>query len=185
MKQYHRYKINFSGKFVGVSAACMGISAFMTALYYLGICNMSDFSGAELIFCLWLPLIAAVAYIVLLGAVRLNAPGIYAIMGSVICGILIFGTFFSGDVGRIFLGIPCYLLCILILIIVVGGYFPAKLPASLMFGITIGMQLVVFDIGRLSLLEWIREAQSLFACASLLFLPMCLKETKKRKKELQ
>ena len=183
MKQYHKYQMNFKSKFAAASVVCMGISMFLTALYYLGLCYLSDFSAGKLVVCLWLPMLLGIAYVVLMGVVRLNAPGTYALLGVIGCVIQILGTFVSGDMGRVLLGIPANLLAIIVLIIVVGGYFPAKLPAALVFGIVIALRLVVFDIGRLSLLQWVEESAWLFMLASFMFLPLSLKETRKTRKE--
>lgn len=183
MKQYHQYQMDFSCKWIGSSAFCMGLSLFLSALFYLGYCNMQDVSVWELIVCLWLPLILGITYLVLLRILRWNAPGVYAMIGAAVCLVLILQSLTAGSAGRIVLGIPIYLLCGVVLLIVMGGFFPAKLPAMLMFGIAIAIRVVFFDLAGLSVSEWVAEGAALACLASLLFLPMGLKEINKRKRE--
>lgn len=183
MKKYHQYQMNFKSKFATFSAVCMGVSMFLSVLYYLGLSTLSDFTGGRLLFCLWLPLILGIAYVVLMGVVRLNAPGTFAILGIAGCVLQILSSFTSGDMGRILLGIPSNLLAILVLIVVVGGYFPAKLPAPIVFGAVIALRVIVFDLGRLTLVQWLPELAELMMLASLMFLPLCLTDTRKKAKK--
>lgn len=180
MKRYHQYKMDFEGRGVQWSAVCMGVAIFLSALYYLGIRNMKDVGGLELLVCLWLPVIAGVAYLVLLRIVRFNAPGVYAIFGAAFCAILILSSFVSGSALRMIIGIPAYLICGAALLIVVGGYFPARLPAVLLFGIAIGLRVILFDLGRLSITQWIEEGAQLFMLAAFMFLPLGLKSINKK-----
>ena len=181
MKQYHQYKMDFSGKWVACTALCMALSLFLSALYYLGFRNLKDIGTGELIFCLWLPLILGVAYIALMCGVRRDAPGIYGLMGAVYCVLCILGSF-TGSAGRGVLAIPAYLLCALALLIVVGGFFPAKLPAMLFFGAVIVLRILFFDLGRLSWLEWIKEAAVLFGNASFMILPLAMRDKRRKKR---
>ena len=183
MKQYHQYQMDFEGKGTGFSALCMGISVFLSALYYLGFSNMADVGVWELIVCLWLPVVLGIGYLVLLRILKWNAPGIYAMIGAGMCLLLILQSFCSGSAGRVVIGIPVYLVCGVVLMIVVGGFFPAKLPASLMFGIAIGVRVVFFDLGGLTVMEWMAEGAALACLASLLFLPMGLKEVNRKRRD--
>lgn len=183
MKKYHQYQMNFKSKFATLSMVCMGISMFLSVLYYLGLSTLGDFSGGKLLFCLWLPLILGIAYVVLMGVVRLNAPGTFAILAVAGCVIQILSSFTGGDMGRILLGIPGNLLAILVVIVVVGGFFPAKLPASIVFGAVIALRVIVFDLGRLTLLEWLPELAELMMLAAFMFLPFALTDLKRRPKK--
>ena len=180
MKQYRQYQMNFTGKCAGYSAACMGLSMFLAALYYLGLNYLADTGAGELIFCLWLPLVSGTAYLVLLRVMRWNAPGTYAIIGAVFCVISIFGSFAVGA-GRGVFAIPVYLICAAVLLVVVGGFFPSSLPVALVFGIAIVLRILLLDIGRLSLVQWVREGAHLFAMGAFVFLPGALTRVKNRK----
>ncbi len=181
MKQYHQYRMYFNAKSLDFSALCMGLSMFLSVMYHLAFRGLDAFSTGTLIIQLWLPLFFGMLYLVLLRGIRWNAPGLYAIIGAVFCVIYILDAFTSGSVGKILLGVPSWLICAAALVIVVGGYFPSRLPASLLFGLAIGLRVVLFDIGRLNALEWVAEAAHLFSMAAFLFLPVGLKERKRRK----
>lgn len=181
MKQYYQYRMKFNGKSLEFSALCMGLSLFLSALYYLAICGLDAFSTGVLIVQLWLPLLFGIVYLVLLRGIRWNAPGIYAIIGTLFCMIYILDAFISGSMGKILLAVPSWVLCAVALIIVIGGFFPSRVPASLLIGIAIGLRVLLFDVGRLSPLEWIAESTHLFSMAAFLFLPIGLKERKRRK----
>lgn len=183
MKQYYQYQMDFSGKWLGYSALCMGMSLFLTALYYLGLNNLKDIGTGELIFCLWLPLMGGVGYLALLRIKQWNAPGIYAIIGAVFCVLYILGSFTGGAVKGLF-AVPAYVICGAVLLVIVGGFFPAKLPAALVFGIVIVLRIILFDLGRLSWQQWIQEGAPLFSMAAFMFLPLGLTSVNKRNREL-
>lgn len=174
MKQYHRYHMDFTGKWAKASGICMGASLFLLAVYYFCVTPFGDHGVMEILFCLCLPLIASVAYVVLLRVLRWDAPGIYGILGALLCLSFLVGVFFSGSVVRIILGVVWYALCALVLLAALGGYLPGKLPSSAVFGISIAIRLIFFDIGKLGLAQWIGEGATLCAMASLVCLPMAL-----------
>lgn len=179
MKQYHQYQMNFTGKAAYFSGIFMGLSVFALAVYYLAIRNMSDIGRGELVICFWLPLVLGVVYIALLNAVRWNAPGLYAIFGVLFCVLHILSAFVAGGFFRIMLDCIVYVICAAVLLVVMGGYFPARLPASLCFAIALVLRIVLFDIGRLSTVEWIQETAPLCVLASLMCLPVSVKPVKK------
>ena len=183
MKQYHRYEMNFDSAWVSNASLCMGISLFASALYYLGFTNFKDVPAWELTVCFWLPMILGFTYLVLLRVKQWNAPGAYAILGAVLCVVLLLQSLRSGNIGQIIISLPLYIISAVVLLVVMGGFFPAKLPAMLMFGITIGVRVVVFDLVGLTFAQWITEAATLACLASLLFLPMGTKEIEKKRRE--
>lgn len=182
MKQYHTYIMNLNSKFTTASLSCMGMSVFLTALYYFGCNNLRDFSIGRLIFCLWFPLILSGAYIVLLKIRRFNAPGVYAIMGCIACLLEILGCFTSGHTGQGLFHIPMNLIAMVVLVIVIGGKFPYVAPAVILFGVIIGFRVVFFDLGSLDLLAWISEGAWLFLLSAFMLLPLCLTDISERKK---
>lgn len=180
MKQYHQYRMQFNSKGVLYSSVCMGISLFLSVLYYLAVNSLDTFSGGILVTQLWLPLILGIAYLVLLRGVRYNAPGLYAIIGVFFCLLYILGSFGSGSFAQVLVALLCWTVCAAALVVVMGGFFPSRLPASLLFGIAIGLRVLLFDLGRLSLVEWLGEAPHLFSMAAFLLLPLGLKERARR-----
>ncbi len=179
MKQYRRYQMNFAGEWLRRSAMCMGMSVFLLAVYYLGFFNLQDFSFGKLFVGFWFPLSLGVVYVVLLRGIKWNAPGVYAILCAAFCLVYILASFQSGNALRILLAIPGYVLGAGIYLIVVGGYFPAWLPASLFFGGAILIRVLFFDHG-LSLVDWLKEGAILLSMAAFLFLPLGLKQVKKK-----
>ena len=175
--------MNFDSKWVANASLCMGISLFASALYYLGFTNFKDVPGLELAFCFWLPMILGFTYLVLIRVKQWNAPGAYAILGAVMCLMLVLQTVVTGNTAEIIIALPLYILSALVLVVVMGGFFPAKLPAMLMFGVTIGVRVMFFDLVGLTLAQWITEAAKLACLASLLFLPMGTKEITKKRRE--
>lgn len=180
MKQYHRYRMDFTGKWVKASASFMGLSVFALAVWYFGFCNLQDFGLGALVMGLWIPFILGAVYILLMQVLRWNAPGVYAILGAMFCAIYILGLFSSGDMLRILLGTAGYAFSAVILVAVVGGYLPDKLIAPVVFAIVIGVRVLCFDVHTLSGLEWIEESATICSQAALLCLPMGLKNAKRK-----
>ena len=180
MKRYHVYRMNFTSDWMRRSGMCMGLSVFLLAAYYLGLHGFADFTFGTMLLHFWLPLVLGVGLIVLSRVVKLDAPGVYAIIGAAFCLVYLLQAVTSGNGFRFLLGLPGYLLCGAIYLVVLGGFFPSKMPASLAFLIAIVLRFVLFDIGRLSIGGWIREGAVLFALASFLFLPLGMYSTKKK-----
>lgn len=180
MKQYHRYRMDFTGKWVQAGACFMGLSVFTLAVYYFGICNLSDLGIAQLVLGLWVPLILGAVYILLLRFIHWDAPGIYAIAGVVFCLLYVVGLFSGGGILRIILGLVGYGFGAVILVAVVGGYLPDKLIGTVYFLILILVRVLCFDVGKLSAMEWITECSTLCSMAALMCLPMSLRSGKKR-----
>ncbi len=183
MKQYHQYHMHFGSDWLNFSALFMGISLFLSALYYLGFTNFKDVPTWELIICFWVPMVLGFTYLVLLRVKQWNAPGVYAILGAVMCIVLLLQSFTVGGAGQGIVCLPIYLLSAVVLLVVMGGFFPARLPAMLMFGIAIGVRVVLFDLVGLILAQWVTEGATLASLASLLCLPMGVKSVSKRRRE--
>ena len=83
MKRYHVYRMNFGSEWLRRSAMCMGMSIFLLAAYYLGMHDLAEFTGGHLFLNLWLPLVLAIGFVVLLCVVKWDAPGLYAIVCAV------------------------------------------------------------------------------------------------------
>ncbi len=179
LKQYHRYQMDFSGSWMKGSLASMGLAVFLLAVYYFGWINLSAVKIGKLILGLILPMLLCLGYIVLLRFVKLNAPGVYGIIGAALCLVLMGGNILAGGLLRMILSIVGYALCSVILIFCVGGYLPGKLPASLTFGIAFAVRLLFFDLLRFRKVNWLEEAAVLLILLALTCLPMALKPAKK------
>ena len=175
LKQYTRYQMDFTSKWTQVCGGLMGFSFFLRLIYYFGLTNIYDIGFVEILTTMLLGTALCLAYLITLSVMRLNAPGVYGVLGAVHCFLLILGTFSSGDVGRILLAVFWYALAAGVLLLTVGGYLPGKMLASLMFAIPILVRFFAYDLGHVNLLQWVRELGILFALIGLACLPMGLK----------
>lgn len=170
MKQYHRYRMDFDSNWLRWSASCVGASIFLLAVYHLGF-QYLDAPGS-IIWDLWLPFGLGMVYIVLLQGIRLNAPGLYAILGVFMCLFLMICVFATGDVLRIILAVIAYPVCGAALILCAGGFLPGRLPASVCFGVVLAVRLLCYDFGHITGAAWLTELAHLGFIASLFCLPI-------------
>ncbi len=179
MKQYYRYVMDPDGKWTKRSLLCMAGALVTLVLYYFGFRGLISVGFLEAVFCLFLPLILMVAYIVLIHFKRWNAPGLFAIIGLLLCVFLFFGIFGSGSVLRIILGAIWYPLMALILVGCAGGYLPGKQPAVFAFPIAMVFRIVI-NLGRIGLFSWVYELSSILTLAALACLMMSFESKKLR-----
>lgn len=179
MKQYNRYVMNPDGKWTRASVLCMAGGLFTLAVYYFGLRGLISVGFLEAVFCLFLPLILMAGYIALIHFMKWNAPGLFAIMGLLLCVFLFFGTFGSGSVLRIILGVIWYPLCALILVACAGGYLPGKQPAVYAFPIAIFFRFIL-NLGRIGLFGWVYEISAMLTLAALACLMMSFEAKKLR-----
>ncbi|MBQ8768078.1 MAG: hypothetical protein IJZ15_00270 [Oscillospiraceae bacterium] len=179
MRQYNRYVMNPDGKWTKASVLCMAGALFTLAVYYFGFRGLVSVGFLEAVFCLFLPLILMVAYIALIHFMKWNAPGLFAIMGLLFCIFLFFGTFGSGNVLRIILGVVWYPLSALALVACAGGYLPGKQPAVFVFPIAIFFRLIVFGLGN-GLVLFVNDLSAALTLAALGCLMMSFESKKVR-----
>lgn len=180
MKQYQQNKMDFSSRWTGVSAGFMAVAVFLLAVYYLGCRNFKDISFLEELLNFWSPMILGFAYIALLKMLRLNAPGVYALMGTAFCVMLICSLFAAGGVVRIIFGIALYVICGGVLTLAAGGYTPGTAPAAVCFGFAAFVRLLFALFGTDSIPELVSELASLSIILSMTFLPLGMKKVKFR-----
>lgn len=179
LKQYCRYQIDFMSKWVAACPIMMGLAFFINLLYYFAITTMRDVFVVELIAAMLLGIILTAGYVICITCLRLNAPGLYAIMGAVQCLMLLILGCMTGNGFRIFVSILWYVFAALVLLATTGGYLPGRLLAALMFFIPVGFRFFFYDLGRLSLFGWIKEVPVLLILAGLGALAMGLKPVNK------
>ena len=180
LKQYVRYEMFFSGKWANVCMGSIGISFFLRVLYYFGIVNLMDIGGGEIFFNLILPLFVFGVYIALFRVVKWNAPGIYAIVGCVICLMLMIWNFSSGDFLRIFLSVLFYIAASVLLLGTAGGYLPSKAIVSIVIGLILFFRVLLYWKGQDGIPAYITEVSSVFMLISLLALTFCFKVREKQ-----
>lgn len=179
LKQYATYQIDFRSKVLTASCALMGLSLFLRAFYYLGIHGLSDHHIGIILFNILAPLAGSFYYIYLLKFKRLNAPGLYGLLGAGFCLVCMFGSIFSGNILRIILSILWYPAAALIFLATVRGNTPDKLLSCLLLTIPIGFRLILmlFGGGLFRFVETLCDAATLatFAC-----LPYAMTEVKRK-----
>lgn len=182
LKQYTRYQIDFGGKWILPAAICMGLSFFLRVVYYFGLTNIFSYDTGTIILQIILPLLFCAGYIVLLRAVKLNAPGVFAILGTAFCLLLMIWNFSSGDVLRILLSVVFYLFSGLVLLATAGGYLPGRLLSSAVFLVLLIFRFMLYRPSGSQIGQMVLEISVLCIPASLFCLTRCLKEAKSRTK---
>ncbi len=178
LKQYNRYAMSPESPWTKASVLCMAGALFALLVYYFGMRGLVSVGFLEAVFCLFLPMILMIAYIVLIHFMKWNAPGLFAIIGLMFCIFLFFGNFGSGNFLRIILSVIWYPVSALILVGCAGGYLPNKQPYVYAFPIAIFFRIVVFGIGRIGLVGWIYEISAVLTLASLACLMMSFEPKK-------
>ncbi len=173
MKVYHRYQMDFNGKWMKGSLLGVAFAVILLAAYYLCWPGLQGVGVAEILFSMALPMIIATAYIVLARLMRLNAPGVYAIIGAALCVVLIISLLDMGLV-RLVLGILCYILGGAALLACAGGFLPGRLPVSLIFSAAFAVRLVL-DLLNFRATHWLAEGAILAILLSLICMPRAFK----------
>ena len=156
-KQYCRYLINFESKWIQGCSILMGLGFFSCLLYYFAIASLRDVGAVELIFALLMGIVLCGGFVVCITCLRLNAPGLYGIIGAVECLCILFLAFTTGDVVRILLSVVWYIPAAFVLLRTVGGYLPGRLLAAVMFFVPVVVRVLFFDLGSIDILAWVRE----------------------------
>lgn len=172
LKQYLRYQIDFGCKWIRNSAFLMGLSLFTRILYLFVLSDVSQISVGAWIFQLILPFLLCTGYIVLLRAVKWNAPGIYAILGAAFCLFLIIWNFSSGDILRILLSIVFYAAAAVALLGTAAGFFPGKLVPSIILAVLFASRILFYGSRLSGIAQWVSEISVLSIIGSLFFLPL-------------
>ena len=176
MKPLYRYQMDFNGKYTRWSLLSMGISFFLFMVYTFGVCNLADAGFFKALFLMLIPAVLAAGYVVMLKIKELNAPGIYGLIGAGLCLCMLISTFFTGSIIRIILGVIWYAVCAVLLLACVGGYLPSVAPATIVFGIAVVARFIILLFAGAGLETFILNLAVVFCFASLLFLPLSLKQ---------
>lgn len=182
IKQYVRNQMHIKGRWSRASLIFMGSAFFCRMVYYFGLIDLGACGAAQWIFRAVLPVLLCAAYLTLLGVMKMNAPGIYGILGASLCLALLISCFFAGGILRIMLGIIFYLASALLLLAAVGGFLPYRFPAPLVIGSVLVLRILFFDIGLHGLVPWVLELSELSILAALFCLPLSLKPSQVKRK---
>ena len=181
LKQYHRCRMDFNTKAAGFTGLFTGAYLFLLCVYFFYLRDLASITVGETVFGIILPMLFCIVFIVLFRFVKLNAPGLFAILGAVFCLLLMINAFSSANLLRGILGGVWYILCGFVLIIAAGGYLPGTLPASTMFSVGLCLRVVLFDLSLRGIHDWVYELAHLMLISALICLPRCIVPAKPRK----
>ena len=179
-----RYKMDMDGKNLRGCLACLGLAFFLRVLYYFGCVRIENVGIWQLLSWLILPMLLEGALIVLLRVLRLDAPGIYAILGAVMGLILVFQSFGYGSVLRTILAILAYIGCSVLLLGVAGGFLSKQIAVAgyLVTALVrfFGFEMVQF-VFKLRIIAFVKEVTGLLALAALMYLAASYKQVERKK----
>ncbi len=175
LRQYTRYQVDFSSKWTASFGVLMGLSFFLRIVHYFGLTSLRDVGIIELLTSGLIGIFLCGGTVVCLNVLHRNAPGLYGIVGALQCLLVFVVTCTTGNLGRIILALIWYALTTLILLITVGGYLPGKLLAVLMFGVSVVIRLLFFDLGHLGIISWVKELAVLSSLSAIACFAMGLK----------
>lgn len=184
LKKTHKYRMDFEGRPHFATAALMGGAFFLRAVYYFGFTRPEEAGAWNLLIFLILPMLLEAAFMVLLRGVKLNAPGVYGIMGAVYCLLLLLQSFQSGSIFRVLLAVLAYLICAVAFLAVMAGMLSKGVAVTALFA-TLGVRFLCFDlvgyIFSFRIIGFIREAAALCGILSLACLSLGLIEKTRKK----
>ena len=167
LKQYVRFVIPAPNKYLAASCTLMGLSFFFRMVYFFGVSSLDSFGVGQLLLDMILPLLLCGGMIVLLGVLRLSNPGLISILGAGFLLLLAISGLFSGSAVRAILGILGYLSAGGLMILTVGGYFPIRPIFNTLIAACAALRVLLFDLGRISLTQWLYEFAVIFMLAAL------------------
>ena len=184
LKKTHKYRMDFEGRPHFATAALMGGAFFLRAVYYFGFTRPEEAGVWNLLVFLILPMLLEAAFMVLLRGLRLNAPGVYGIMGAAYCLLFLLQSFQSGSVLRVLLAVLAYLICAAAVLAVMSGLLSKGVAVTALF-VTLGVRFLCFDLAgyifSFRIIGFIREAAALCGMLSLACISLGLVEKTRKK----
>lgn len=145
MKQIAQYKLNFDSAWMTFSGVLMGVSFFMQAVYFLGIVKLQGLDLPMLVLHLIGPMSLEFAWLVLLRGFKLNAAGVYGLLGILVLSLLLAQSVIYGTLWQIVTSFLILIIGSVTLIFITGGFFPYKLFGFLLFAGILCIRFFVFD----------------------------------------
>ncbi len=183
-RKMKRYTLDMTGKSMGGALIMCGLSFFLRAVYYFGCVQIETIHFWELLTWMILPMLVEAAFIVMLRILRLNLPGVYAMMAAGVGLLMILQSFGYGLWLRTILAIIAYAGCGVLIIGVAGGYLSKQIAVA-GYVLTALVRFFGFELGqqvfRLRLTAFIKDATGLFALIGLMYLAASFKEVDKKK----
>lgn len=143
--QVKRYRMDLDGKSISAAGVFLGAALFFRVVYYFGFDHFFGAGIGEILLKLIFPGVLELAAIVLLRGVRLNAPGVYGILGALECILLIIDSFGHGSVLRVVLAVAAYLICGGLIFATSAGWLSKEIAVCAV-ALTVIVRLLAFDI---------------------------------------
>ncbi len=180
LKKYCRFQLDLKSKWLRIGTLFMCAAFFLRFVYQFALTNCLELSFGGWIFDAILPVAICVAYFVLLGVIKLNAPGLFAVLGGALCFLLMIWSFTNPEPIQVFLGVIFYLMSGAVLVMTVAGYLPSKYWSAVVFGVILISRILLVGLGSTGVFGWFRECSIYCTIAALLCLPLTLKEVRNK-----
>ena len=145
MKRIARYRLNFDSNWMTMSGVLMGVCFFMQSVYFLGIAKLQGLDFPMLVLHLIAPMSLEFLWLFFLRGTKLNAAGVYGLLGTAMLILFLLQACVYGGVWDIVSTALYLLFGGATLIFITGGFFPYKLIGmAVMLGI-LAIRVLVFD----------------------------------------
>ena len=180
LKQVARIYMKLNGEWAERAGFLAGCAFFLRIVYYFGFMNVTQIGFWEILSGMILPMALWIAFMVLMRGMRLNAPGMYALLLCGFCLLTILESFGSGMVAHIILSILCYPLLGALILATTGGYLDNKNYLAAASMAILVLRFLIFDLRtyilNFSLISFIPEASTLCGIGVVFCLAMSLKK---------
>lgn len=180
LKQICRHYMKLNGAWAERAGFLAGCAFFLRIVYYFGFLNVTQIGFWEILSGMVLPMALWIAFMVLLRGMRLNAPGLYALLLCGFCLLAVLESFGTGRTSHIVLSILCYPALGVLLLGTAGGYLDSKNYLAAASMALLVLRFLVFDLNtyilNLSLIALIPEASTLCGLGVIFCFAMSLKK---------
>lgn len=178
-----RYRMDMDGKAMNTGLAAIGSSFFLRAVYYFGCVRIENIGFLELLLWMILPMLLEGALIVLLRVIRLDAPGIYAILAAAFGLVLMLQNLDASDLVRMILSILAYLCCGVLILGVAKGFLSKQIAVTAYLVTALvrffGFEMVQF-VMKLRVIAYIKEITGLLVVIGLMNIAASFKRVQRK-----
>ena len=172
-KRYRGYRMNFSGKWLTAYCAFCGLAIFLRCVYYFMFADLTKCPLGEILFSLALPLVLLCGIIVITKGIRMDAPGTLAILGCVMCLLLIINGFDTKNILRLVFSLLGYSAGGALLLLTVAGMVPMRKFSVMFFVLLLLLRLLLFRPA--GVMAMTLEGSDLCMLASLAVMPASMR----------
>ena len=178
-----RYRMDMDGKTMNAGLATMGLSFFLRAVYYFGCVRIENVGFLELLLWMILPMLLEGALIVLLRIIRLDAPGIYAILAAAFGLVLMLQNLDTSNILRMILSILAYLCCGVLILGVAKGFLSKQIAVTA-YLVTALVRFFAFEmvqfVLKLRIVDFIKEVTGLLVVIGLMYIAASFKRVQRK-----